>query len=443
MIRPTRYTQRWGRVSAKPSEYLIKIRKGKVVRHGPGLSVFLWPSDTCTILPTSIQRTTFTADQITAEKVGVAVTGIAVYRIADPLLAFRMLDFSSGAESIEDLSEILRDMFIGAARRLVANMTVNECLTRRKESIAVELMREIQPVVSGLGRCDDATDQGWGLVIDTIEIQDVRILSEKVFADLQTPYRADLELQSKRSQVERDQQVHLREVEAKQKMLTVDQDLARQRSEAAERTRLEELAQAERVRGVEIEGQSRMAERQLEADLIGRQRARQLADADAALQEHQAAQQAELAQQQARHESELERQQAEAGFLLEEARATAAGRVARQQMEIERLRGELSALLSRQAREVENLLPEERVRYDFVVTTLPAIAQAFAKSFGPVHLTQIGSGGDGGKGLGFLAEALAEVLAVGRSAGLDLGALCRSAPSSPSAPPSSTPAAQD
>ena len=235
-------SKRWGRVSAKPSEYLIKIRKGRVVRHGPGLSVFLWPGDSATVLPTSIQRAAFTADQITSEKVGVAVTGIAVYRVADPLLAFRMLDFSDGQRSLDQLGAILRDMFIGAARRLVATMTVEQCLTRRKESIAQELMREIQPVVSGQGRSDDATDQGWGIVIDTIEIQDVRILSERVFADLQAPYRAALELSSRRSQVQRDEEVHLREVEATRAMLEVDQALAAMDRALAEEAAIGKLA---------------------------------------------------------------------------------------------------------------------------------------------------------------------------------------------------------
>ena len=32
-----------------------------------------------------------------------------------------------------------------------------------------ELVREIAPVVSGEGRMEDATDRGWGVVVDTIE----------------------------------------------------------------------------------------------------------------------------------------------------------------------------------------------------------------------------------------------------------------------------------
>jgi hypothetical protein len=432
----THHPKRWGRVAARPSEYLIKIRKGKVVRHGPGLSVFLWPGDTCTVIPTSIQRATFTADQITSEKVGVAVTGIAVYRVADPLLAFRMLDFSEGDRSMEELAAIMRDMFIGAARRLVANMTVAECLTRRKESIAQELMREIQPVVSGQGRTDDATDQGWGIVIDTIEIQDVRILSEKVFADMQAPFRAGLELASRKSQVERDQEVHLREVEAERRMLEVDLDLARRRSEAGEEAKRDELARTERLRMAQIEGQSRTAQAQLASDLDARARTRTLAEAEhalalsqedqrAAAERQRTAHAAALEREQAEHAAALERSKLEARVALEEREAEAAGRVAELRGAVERLQGAVRAELARQAREVENLLPEERLRYDFVVTTLPAIARAFAESLGPVHLTQIASGDGEGRGLGFLAETFAQVLAVGRSAGLDLSGLCQ------------------
>ncbi len=431
-------SKRWGRVSAKPSEYLIKIRKGRVVRHGPGLSVFLWPGDSATVLPTSIQRAAFTADQITSEKVGVAVTGIAVYRVADPLLAFRMLDFSDGQRSLDQLGAILRDMFIGAARRLVATMTVEQCLTRRKESIAQELMREIQPVVSGQGRSDDATDQGWGIVIDTIEIQDVRILSERVFADLQAPYRAALELSSRRSQVQRDEEVHLREVEATRAMLEVDQALARRRSEAAEQARLQEVTRLEHVQQAELESQARTAATRLATELAERERAGQLADADhalgerqaeqrAALTAHQQALEAELERQQAERQAALDRQRSQARLALEEAEVAATARIEEQRREVDRLRGELRVLLDRQAREVENLLPEERLRYDFVAVTLPAMARAMAESLGPVHLTQISSGSEG-KGASFLADALAQLLAVGRGAGIDLGAILGRAP---------------
>ena len=82
----------------------------------------------------------FVAEQVTREKVGVEVTGVAVYRIADPLIAFRMVNFSYPERAQEKLEELLGEMFVGAVRRLVANLSVEECLSRRKEGIA-ELSR--------------------------------------------------------------------------------------------------------------------------------------------------------------------------------------------------------------------------------------------------------------------------------------------------------------
>lgn len=87
-------TKKWGFISAKPSEFLIRMRGGSVVSAGQGATVFKWPWDSIAIVPTTVQRLHFVADQITQEKVGVKVTGIAVYRIAEPLIASRMLNFS-------------------------------------------------------------------------------------------------------------------------------------------------------------------------------------------------------------------------------------------------------------------------------------------------------------------------------------------------------------
>jgi len=378
-------SRRWGRVSAKPCEYLIKLRRGKVVAHGPGLSVRLWPSHTCTILPTSIQRTSFVADQITAERVGVAVTGIAVYRIADPMLAFRMLDFTEGAEGMAQLSTILREMFIGAARRLVANMTVEQCLTRRKESIAHELMCEIQPVVAGSGRPQDGTDRGWGVVIDTIEIQDVKILSEKVFSDLQAPYRSRLELESRTCEVDRDQQIHQREVAARRQTLEADQDLSRREADGEAQRQLQALAGQEQIQQARVEMDRRVEK--IRAEL-----ARQRAEQEAALQQASLAYQLEAAQ-------------------LDE-------QLARRQTETEQLRAELELRLQRARRELDNLYSDERLRHELITTALPAMAQAFAHSMGQIHLTHFAGQGDGGGLAQTVAQLVPQLVQVARSVGL-------------------------
>ena len=168
-------TKRWGFITATPSEYLIHMRRGRIRRSssGQGASCFKWPWDSVAVIPTTINRLQFTADQVTREKVGLSVTGLAVYRIVEPELTFRMLNFSFSERASEKLAEVLREMFIGATRRHVANLSVEEVMTRRKEAIATELMSELAPVLAGAGRVEDTTASGWGVVLDTVEIQNL------------------------------------------------------------------------------------------------------------------------------------------------------------------------------------------------------------------------------------------------------------------------------
>ena len=208
--------KRWGFISANPSEYLIVLRGGKVDtrRSGQGVHFWKWPWESIAIVPTSLQQVSFEADQVTQEKVGVTVSGIAVYRIVNPLLAFRVLNFSFAERASEKLASTLRDMFVGASRRLIANLTLEECLQKRKEAIARFLMEEIGPVVAGRGAADDDTEQGWGVVLDTIEIQDVHVQSEKVFADLQAPFRTNLASRAQQAELQRSREIAERKAEA-------------------------------------------------------------------------------------------------------------------------------------------------------------------------------------------------------------------------------------
>lgn len=244
--------KKWGLITARPSEFLIHMRRGRVREvSGQGASCFKFPGDAVAIVPTSVQRLQFTADQVTSEKVGVSVTGLAVYRIVDPLVAFRMLNFSFPERASEKLQGLLREMFVGAARRLVANLSVEECLTKRKEGIATELMREIAPVVSGRGRLDDSTDAGWGVVIDTIEIQDVRVLSSTVFENMQARYRREQERQAREAELAKERFLRREEAEAERVIaltkMAADEEVRQKRTVTEEQARLEELSTEARV----------------------------------------------------------------------------------------------------------------------------------------------------------------------------------------------------
>lgn len=395
----------WGRVRAKPSQYVIKLRGGQIIDHGPGLSTFLWPWQSVAILPTSIQRTSFVADQITVEKVGVAVTGIAVYRIADPLLAFRVLDIDMRSGHVDQLSEIMREMFIGAARRLVANMTVDDCLRRRKEAIATELVREIQPVVSGRGHPDDPTDRGWGVIIDTIEIQDVRIQSEKVFADMQAPFRSQLEMNALISTVERNQRVHEREVSAAREALEVDRALAQRKTEVEEERTLGALAREERLDQAELEHRERSEVAMLQSELASRAREAQRAKVAHDVNMQVANLEAALARAKTAHATALQRQRLEARLATEQLEAEAKVSTVAREVEAERLAGEVRAAVTQLMRDAENRYPVERLRYELLTQALPALSEAVVAGRNHMHP---------------VSDVVAQVLAVARSTGFDL-----------------------
>jgi hypothetical protein len=327
---------------------LIQMRQGRVVKSGQGMSCFKWPGDSVAVLPTSIAKLSFVADQVTREKVGVGVTGLAVYRIAEPLLAYRMFDLDETS-----LESILRDMFIGATRRIVAGLTIDECLTHRKERVAAALMGEIAPVLGGEGALADGTSTGWGVILDNVEIQDVKVLSEQVFGRLQAPFRESLALEA---------------LGARDKVVKEEARLLAEQRRLAEQSRRALMAEEE----ARIE-----AEQRREAALS--------AHKDALLEREQAA---ELARQRERAEAD---------------RARASVELASQ-----REAGELAAELEHLRRTSRGDLSEARLTEVWLTETMPAVASAFRGSFDKIHVTST----NGGDLYGFLAAGLDKVVEV-------------------------------
>jgi flotillin len=386
--------RRWGLVAARPSEYLVHVRHGRVRTRssGQGAVCFKLPWDSVAVIPTSLQQLRFRADQVTLEKVGLEVTGLAVYRIAAPLVAFRVLNFSFPERAQEKLEETLSAMFVGAARRLIANLTLDECMQRRKSALAEELLREIAPVVGGTGSPEDPASEGWGVVIDTIEVQEVRVLSDAVFAQLQAPYRAALDRQAREARAEAEKEVTAREAACEQAIeearLTAalavsekrkDTELREaeiRREQALQRARIERELEAKaleeevahkRQRGLaelaELEERSR---HKLRADALRREEAGSDLATHAALLEA------------ATRRAELERVELEAA--LERRRA---------ELAVARAEGEAGAEVALRAAEARARSVESEARLE-VARRLPDLAHAVGQRIGEVRITSIG-----------------------------------------------------
>lgn len=436
-------TKRWGFVTAKPSEYLIHMRHGRIRRRstGQGASCFKWPWDSISIIPTTINRLQFTADQVTLEKVGVQVTGLAVYRIVEPEITFRMLNFSFSERASEKLSAILQEMFVGATRRHVANLRVEEVMTRRKDAIAGELMAELAPVMRGSGEPGDSTERGWGVVLDTVEVQDVRILSEKVFRDMQAEYRAQLAMRARQAELTRAKEIAAQEAASAREI-----EEAKIQAESATR---EMRAQAEsQATEIEVTEESKRDALRSRADRekVARQQEQRVAvlRSQAVVAKEKADQEessrlSELAREQRIAESERDalesrytnsmreldlshvyasaKSQNEGA--LHEAESVARDVLQRRDLELEQYRGDIRNALARAQKDIENSISDDRIRMALVERSLPAIAQAFAQQFEEVRFTQIG-GGEGGDPATMVARSIAQVIEVAKSMGVRL-----------------------
>lgn len=435
--------KRWGFITAKPSEYLIHMRRGRIRRRttGQGASCFKWPWDSIAIIPTTINRLQFTADQVTLEKVGVQVTGLAVYRIVEPELTFRMLNFSYSERASEKLSSILGEMFVGATRRHVANLTVEEVITRRKDAIATELMHEIAPVMRGHGQAEDSSHMGWGVVLDTVEIQDVRVLSETVFRDMQAAFRSQLALRARQAEL-----TSAKEIAAQEATSAREIEEARLAAEAATRElRAKADSQATQIEVTE-ENRREALRAQAARDQLGREQARTLAElrARAEIEEQRATQDegarlATLAREQriaqaerelieTRHENamrELEyeatRQRHHAHYQAElrEVESVANEAIRRRELGLEKLAGEINTALTRVHRDIDNTISEDRIRMALVEHALPAMSQAFAQQFSEVKFTQIG--GEAQDPTAMIARSIAQIFELARGLGLRIG----------------------
>jgi regulator of protease activity HflC (stomatin/prohibitin superfamily) len=431
-------TKRWGLVTAKPSEYLVHCRRGRILgTSGQGASCFKWPWDSVAIVPTSLQRLSFTADQVTREKVGVAVTGLAVYRIAEPRIAFRVLNFSYVERAQEKLEQTLTSMLVGATRRLVANLAVEEVIQKRKDALGTELLREIAPVVGGAGRVEDGTDRGWGVVIDTIEIQDVRVLSERVFESMQAPFRAALERGAREARAEASRRSELSEADAQH-------DVRRGRAEADKRSRLAELDAEREVKTAraDMEKRGRLAgvdaEREVKSVHAEAEKQQALADAEAERVVREARIAAEAAVAASRTAAEREATEAWSRGVVrrsELAGDQAAAEVAAHGMRlralaaaVERQRTEWEAALVRRRSEseaghqaalreaevarlgalVRRIEAEARAR-ELTAEKLPELAAAVGDRMGEVKVTHVGVG-EGA--FATIADAVRSVLAL-------------------------------
>jgi flotillin len=371
---------RWKTVIVPPNAHVVHTRRGHAepLHLGLGVSFPYNPNtDAFLVVPGAMQTILINAKCICRERQGVLVQGYVQWIVQDFATAYRKLDFSDVEEPMRLVNLQLKEQAEAAIKDKVATMSIDDVLAD-KQPIIEELTTRLRSVAEGVG----GSDKGLGLRIVTVQIKEAVVSSSRLWESLQKPFRAERARLARLAEIEADESIAARELEARRArdsaQVAVDRELATTRSAA------------------EVEAFDRS-----EAERIRRASAAQESARALAAAEHTTALSAlELSRARHTHETELARAQAEfervktEGELLIE--------LARAQNDLKR--EELRIAAAEQRQRIENQLSPAAL-HARALEALPGIVEKLPRP-DELRSVTIGPGGDG------LSSAVAQVLAL-------------------------------
>lgn len=208
--------------SSEPNEWMLVIRNGKVVKSGVGINSYIYWGDKVVKFPSRINKVKFSAQQVTQEMQGIEVSGViiwAIYRDENgPSIAYKMLGDDLKQKVPKTANDNLVEMANSIVRDRIANSSI-ETIIKQRSKIRDEIRSEMNKVVNG-----------WGVWLESIEITDVKILSNALFKNLQTEFR-----EQQRQKAELIQMNITREIE--EKRLAQNTEMSKKRAD--DRTQVE------------------------------------------------------------------------------------------------------------------------------------------------------------------------------------------------------------
>ena len=211
---PVRQTGFWifTQIIVPPNVYVVHTRIGRPapVTIGMGLSFRYNPyTDAYLVVPAAMQTIGIVANSISREKQGINVLAYVQWQINDFSVAYRKLDFSDMRDPLGIVNAQLREQAEAAIKDKIATMSVEEVLTD-KEPIIAELTARLKAVAEGRG--DDA-DEGLGIKIVTVQIKEALVSSQRLWEDLQAPFRYEQEKTARISYLLAQDEIRVKELQ--------------------------------------------------------------------------------------------------------------------------------------------------------------------------------------------------------------------------------------
>ena len=245
-----RYPFAW-HVRSGTTDHLVHVRRGRTVHAGPGQAFWFRPlSAALSEVPIDDREIALLFHARTADFQDVTVQATVAYRMADPDLAARRLDFGLSLKSgtwrgrpLDQISQMLTEASQQHALDLLAGLTLTQVMATGMSAVR-------DRVAGGLAADERLRQTG-------VEVVDVRVVALRPEADveraLQTPAREQVQQEADRATyerralaVERERAISENELQSQIELATREEQLVSQRG-ANERRRATEAAAAGRI----------------------------------------------------------------------------------------------------------------------------------------------------------------------------------------------------
>jgi regulator of protease activity HflC (stomatin/prohibitin superfamily) len=137
---------------------------------GVGMRTLIGLTDSFVKFPSRVEQISFQANNVTKEMQGVIITGFAfwsVYREGDG--PFRCYKYMEGGDANRNVQAMCESVL----RNLIANSSLGDVM-RNRNALRDNIKKDLKDQF-----------KGWGIWLETVEITEVTISSERLFKDLQ------------------------------------------------------------------------------------------------------------------------------------------------------------------------------------------------------------------------------------------------------------------
>jgi hypothetical protein len=214
---------------AKPNEYLVVARGGRLYNRGVGGRAILWPGTSHVTVASTKHEAEFAMTQETRDGIPLRFKGIIGYRIVAPELTARLFDFAGG-RGHDEIKAMLCHFCLGELRALVAGMTMQQCIEQRKTTLTRAVAASLAQVVQGANN-DSATS--WGVALDVVQVAQVFVVDDKLRGQLEAEVRDQIKANSELSRIRSDEEIKVAQETSLRNLEQQQLTTARQRAEIA------------------------------------------------------------------------------------------------------------------------------------------------------------------------------------------------------------------